>query len=199
VFVVRNRGGMWEGPDQPLASDIIAFTADIKDWGDSVKLDYVRQARHAASKFAGTKILAWAMNVTWLEEAQQQGFDEVILLNERGEVAECTSANIFAAKGSMVWTPPVTSGCLPGITRDLLLTEVQAPGVTVMEKPLTPADLEIADEVFITSTTRDLLPVARIGTQPIPNSGHTREALQTAFSAYVSRYVEAHKRQSSAV
>ncbi len=199
VVVVRNRGGMWEGPDQSRASDIIAFTADIKDWGDSVKLDYVRQARHAASKFAGTKILAWAMNVTWLEEAQQQGFDEVILLNERGEVAECTSANIFAAKGSMVWTPPITSGCLPGITRDLLLTEVQAAGVTVMEKPLTPADLESADEVFITSTTRDLLPVAAIGTQPIPNSGHTREALQTAFSAYVSRYIEAHKRQSSTV
>src|SRR5580704_2529450 len=152
VVVVRNRGGMWEGPDQMRLSDIIAFTADIKPWGDSVKLDYVRQARHAASKFAGTKILAWAMNVTWLEEAQQQGFDEVILLNERDEVAECTSANIFAAKGGEVWTPPISSGCLPGITRDLLLTEVRAPGFRVTEKVLTPADLESADEVFVTST-----------------------------------------------
>ena len=199
VVVVRNRGGMWEGPDQARASDIIAFTADIKSWGDSVKLDYVRQARHAASKFAGTKILAWAMNVTWLEEAQQQGFDEVILLNERDEVAECTSANIFAAKGGEVWTPPISSGCLPGITRDLLLTEVHVPGVTVTEKALTPADLESADEVFITSTTRDLLPVAIIGGKAIANSGRSREALQSAFSAYVDRYVAAHKRQSSAV
>jgi branched-chain amino acid aminotransferase len=123
VVVVRNRGGMWEGPDQTRPSDLIAFTADGHDWGEAVKLDYVRQARHAASMFAGTKILAWAMNVTWLETAQSQGFDEVILLNERDEVAECTSANIFAARGDQVWTPPIGSGCLPGITRELLLGE----------------------------------------------------------------------------
>src|SRR5882762_3830803 len=149
VVVVRNRGGMWEAPNQTRASDIIAFTADIKDWGESVKLTYVPQARHAGSVFAGTKILAWAMNLTWLEEAQSQGFDEVILLNERDEVAECTSANIFAARGGEVLTPPLSSGCLPGITRELLLSEVRAPGVRVIEQTLTPADLESADEVFI--------------------------------------------------
>jgi branched-chain amino acid aminotransferase len=195
VVVVRNRGGMWEAPDQTRPSDLIAFTADIKDWGDSVKLSYIPQARHAASIFAGTKILAWAMNLTWLEEAQSQGFDEVVLLNERDEVAECTSANIFAAKGGEVWTPPRSSGCLPGITRELLLTEVRAPGFRVTEKVLTPADLERADEVFVTSTTRDLLPVARIGQRSIPNTGHAREALQAAFSKYTNDYVAAHKRQ----
>ena len=66
------------------------------------------------SIFAGTKILSWAMNLTWLESVQSRGFDEAILLNERGEVAECTSANIFIANGSQVWTPPLNSGCLPG-------------------------------------------------------------------------------------
>jgi len=195
VVVVRNRGGMWEGPDQSRPSDLIAFTADGHDWGDSVKLDYVRQARHAASMFAGTKILAWAMNLTWLETAKAQGFDEVILLNERGEVAECTSANIFAARGDQVWTPPISSGCLPGITRELLLSEVRAPGVSVTEKILTPADLESADEVFITSTTRGLLPVARIGQRAIPNRGRTRESLQAAFAAYENAYLAAHKRE----
>jgi hypothetical protein len=59
------------------------------------------------------------MNLTLLESAQSRGFDEVILLNERGEVAECTSANIFIANGSQVWTPPLSSGCLPGITVNL--------------------------------------------------------------------------------
>src|SRR5207247_2546216 len=170
VVVVRNRGGIWEAPDQTRSSDVIAFTSDIKDWGESVKLNYVRQARHAASVFAGTKILSWAMNLTWLEEAQSRGFDEVVLLNERGEVAECTSANLFAAKGGEVWTPPLSSGCLPGITRELLLTEVRAPGVNVTERTMTPADLEDADEVFITSTTRDLLPVARLGERSLPNA-----------------------------
>src|SRR5713226_8391932 len=199
LVVVRNRGGMWEAPDQTRPSDIIAFTADFKDWGESVKLNYVRQARHAASVFAGTKILAWAMNLTWLEEAQQQGFDEVILLNERDEVAECTSANIFAAKRGEVWTPPLASGCLPGITRELLLSEVRAPGVRVTERVLTAADLESADEVFITSTTRDLLPVSRIGQRAVRSAGGAREALQTAFSPYVEDYVAARQRQARPV
>ncbi len=197
LVVVRNRGGMWEAPDQSRLSDLIAFTADSHDWGESVKLNYVRQARHAASMFAGTKILAWAMNVTWLETAQSQGFDEVILLNERDEVAECTSANIFAARGNQVWTPPIGSGCLPGITRELLLSEVQAPGISVTEKVLTPADLEGADEVFITSTTRGLLPVSRIGQKAVPNLGLARETLQAAFAAYESAYVAQHKREAA--
>lgn len=194
VAMVRNRGGMWEGPNLTRPSDLIAFTAESHDWGDSVVLDYVRQARHAASLFAGTKILAWAMNLTWLETAQSQGFDEVILLNEREEVAECTSANIFAANGDQVWTPPLGSGCLPGITRELLLSEVQAPGVRVSEKTLTPADLESAGEVFITSTTRGLLPVARIGHRQISNTGRTRRPLLQAFQAYEARYVADHRK-----
>src|ERR1035441_4468617 len=107
------------------ASDLIGLTADSKDWGEGVKLAYVRDARHAACQFTGTKILSWAMNLTWLESAQARGFDEVILLNERGEIAECTSANLFIANGSHVYTPPLSSGCLPGITREVILREIR--------------------------------------------------------------------------
>ena len=150
LVIVRNGGGMWANPRHERPSDVIALTADSKDWGDGVKLAYQANARHAASPFAGTKILSWSMNLTWLESAQWRGFDEVILLNERGEVSECTSANIFIANGNEVWTPPLNSGCLPGITREVLLGEVQARGIKVSEKSFTPADLEAADEVFIT-------------------------------------------------
>ncbi len=195
VNVVRNKGGIFEGPNISRPSDVVAFTADITNWGDSVKLDYVQQARHAASPFAGTKVLAWGMNLTMLEEGKSRGFDEVVLLNERGEVAECTSANIFAAKNGEVWTPPLSSGCLPGITRELLLTDVRVAGTPVIERVLTPADLESADEVFISSTTRDLLPVSSIGNRPIKNTGKAREPLQAAFTRYVDNYVATHKRQ----
>jgi branched-chain amino acid aminotransferase len=193
LVIVRNGGGMWANPAPDRPSDVIALTADSKDWGEGVKLAYQANARHAASPFAGTKILSWSMNLTWLETAQCRGFDEVILLNERGEVAECTSANIFAAYGTQVWTPPLSSGCLPGITREVLLGEIHAPGVQIGEKALMPADLEAADEVFITSTTRDLLPVFQIEEKQIKRGSHTREALQSAFSKFLHQYVEEHK------
>jgi branched-chain amino acid aminotransferase len=195
LVFVRNGGGMWEGPSVGRSSDLIALTADTKRWGPSAKLAYVAQARHAACEFAGTKIISWAMNLTWIESAQARGFDEVILLNERGEVSECTSANIFVAKGDQVWTPPLASGCLPGITREVLLSEIHIPGIQIGEKTLLPADLETADEVFITSTTRNLLPVNQIEDKPLKRSEVVCNALERAFEGFVERYV-AEKRSS---
>ena len=192
VYVVRNDGSVFAGPYE-RRSDLIGMTTDLKDWGTGVKLTYVPQARHAASMFAGAKILSWAMNLTWVEEAQSKGFDEVILLNERGEVSECTSANIFMARGNQVWTPPLSSGCLPGVTRDLLLSEIHLPGLQVGEQMLKPEDLESADEVFITSTTRELLPVLEIEHKTLKRGDRTRRALQGEFSNYVDRYLAEHK------
>ena len=193
LVIVRNGGGMWAATSTGPAFDVIALTAESKKWGDGVKLAYVKHGRHAACPFAGNKVLSWAMNLTWLESAQAHGFDEVILLNERGEVAECTSANIFAANGNQVWTPPIGSGCLPGITRQVVLEETGSSGIRIVEKPLTPAELESSDEVFITSTTRNLLPVLQIEDRKVGRSEGARKALQGAFSEYVRRYIAEHR------
>jgi len=192
LVIVRNGGGMWADPEPKRPSDVIALTADSKDWGDGVRLAVQKNARHAASPFAGTKILSWSMNLTWLESAQSRGFEEVILLNEREEVSECTSANIFAAKGHRVWTPPLSSGCLPGITRELLLGEIHLPGIQIEEKTLTIKDLLEADEVFITSTTRDLLPVVEIEGEKAGTADSARLALSKAFAGFLERYVAEH-------
>jgi branched-chain amino acid aminotransferase len=193
LVIVRNGGGMWAGPSNGRDYDVIALTADSKDWGEGVKLGYVKNARHAACEFAGAKVLSWAMNLTWVEAAQNRGLDEVILLNEFGEVAECTSANIFASTGGQVWTPPLNAGCLPGITREVLLSEIHVPGVQIVEKRLAASELDSADEVFITSTTRNLLPVHEIEGKKIGRMDHTRKALADAFGEFVGLYVAAHK------
>jgi branched-subunit amino acid aminotransferase/4-amino-4-deoxychorismate lyase len=189
VVVVRNRGGMWEGPAVDRDFDLIAFTTDLKDWGGAARLTVVRNARFAASPFAGTKILSWSYNLAWLEEAQSRGWDEALLLNERGEVSECTSANVFLCEGNRIWTPPLDSGCLPGVTREILLHELAVPGVSIGERRLTVSDLEAADEVFITSTTRGLLPVSEIEGLAVRRRGEVRNAAQAAFEEYVKAYV----------
>jgi branched-chain amino acid aminotransferase len=187
---------MWEGPAAgEHAFDTIALTAPLNSWGDAVRLGIVPQARHAASEFAGTKYLSWSENLTRYERAHEQGFDEVVLLNERGEVAECTSANIFIVQGENVFTPPLSSGCLPGVTRALLLEEIRVPGLTVSEKILLPADLESAEEMFITSTTRDLMPVASVDGLKIQRGRRVRDRLQQAFSAYTTAYVASRMRE----
>ena len=199
IMVVRNRGGMFEGPAVTNDFDVIAFTTDVPPWGDAMKLGVIPNGRHAASEFAGAKILSWSENLTRYERAREQGLDEVVLLNERGEVSECTSANLFAVHGSRVLTPPLSSGCLPGVTRAVLLEEVQVAGLTVQERVLLPPDLESADEVFLASTTRELLPVVSIEGLRIHPSRVVRDRLQQAFSACVEAYVAAHKRPAAAV
>lgn len=200
VVIIRNGGGLWEGPPRAAAYDVVAMTADLKQWGDSVRLGIQPQARHAACEFAGTKINSWAMNLTWYENAQRAGLDEVVLLNERGEVAELTSANIFAVDGNTVLTPPLTSGCLPGITRELLLSgEVRTPGLRVTEQVLSLDELHGADEVFITSSTRDLLAVSEIGGRKLSRRGDAMAALKKAFQDYIAAYVKTHAGEGAPV
>lgn len=189
VVVVRNRGGLFETPGVDRDYDVIAFTKDLAAWRHGVRLALKPNARHSSSEFSGTKILSWSMNLTWLEEAQSRGYDEMLLLDDRGRVSECTSANIFAVHGQRVWTPPLTCGCLPGVTRAILLEEPIAPGIQISERELTLADLEAADEVFITSSTRDLLSVAEIEGRRMGQTGSTRERLGLGFSAYLDSYV----------
>ncbi len=136
IVVVRNRGGIWEGPGLDRDYDLIALTTKLKDWGEGTRLAVVPQARHSAQMFAGVKSLSWSMNLCWYEMAQSRGYDEALLLNEHGRVSECTSANIFAAVGDRVYTPPLGSGCLPGVTRDVLLSGAHVPGIVVEEKDL---------------------------------------------------------------
>jgi branched-chain amino acid aminotransferase len=196
LVVVRNGGGLWEGPASGRASDTIALTADSKRWGDSVKLGVQPHARFAAGDFTRAKVLSWAHNLRWAERAQEQGFDEVILLNEFGRVAECTSANVFAIFGQEVATPPLSEGCLPGITREVLLEEVRLPGVQMVERELTVEELTRADEVFITSTTRGLLRVREIGGQGLSCRGDVCDRLLRAFHSYVSLDIAQRKRTS---
>jgi hypothetical protein len=94
-----------------------------------------------------------------------------------------------AAFGDRVCTPPLAAGCLPGITREVVLHECHIPRFTVEECTLYPTDLERADQVFITSTTRELLLVEEIEGLRVQARGGAREALQSAFSSYVDTYV----------
>jgi branched-chain amino acid aminotransferase len=197
VAVVRNRGGQFEGPGIARDFDVIAFTKDLTAWGEQARLDLAEKARHADHEFAGTKMLSWSFNLVHLERAQARGFDEVALLNERGEVSECTSANLFAVIGGRVVTPPLSSGCLPGVTRAILLEEIDP---SIEERTLLPEDLEAATEIFMTSSTRDVLPVTQVGGLSLrldPSRPVTRR-LRDAFAHCLAAYAAERRRPALA-
>jgi branched-chain amino acid aminotransferase len=101
-------------------------------------------------------------NAIAMQQANQQGAEEALMCNYRGELSECSQSNFFMVRGGTVLTPPSEAGLLEGITRGFLFDLARDAGVEAREEVLRPEDLDSADEAFITSTTRELSPVVRI-------------------------------------
>jgi branched-chain amino acid aminotransferase len=190
IYMIYNRVGSWQSNESMPEVDLILCTAGMPAYSGETRLGVAEQGRHAASPLAGVKTTAWLNNVWHLAEAQKAGWTEVILLNERGEVAECTSANIFCVKAGEILTPPLSSGCLEGVTRSVLLEIAPRAGVPLREQTLTLNDLYAAEEVFITSTNRSLLGVSEIaGHRYSVVMGPLALNLERAFEAAMREYV----------
>lgn len=190
VYVIYNRQGFWQSDEAIPQADLLLYTAGLPTYREPSRLALREDGRHAASPLAGVKVTSWLNNVWNLYEAQQRGFDEVVLLNERGEVAECTAANISVVRGGKVSTPALRSGCLEGVTRAVLLEIGPAAGVPMEERILRPEDLYSADEVFLSSTNRNVLAVGEIEGHKIPAApGPITRKLEQAFAAYVADYI----------
>jgi branched-chain amino acid aminotransferase len=190
IYLIYNQVGFWQSDEKNPEVDLIIYTAPLPQYREPVRLALREQGRHAASPLASVKTTSWLQNVWAVAEAQKEEFDEVVLLNERGEIAECTAANIFAVKNGKVLTPPLNSGCLEGVTRGILFEIAPEAGVAVIEQSLRPEDLYSADEVFITSTNRNLIGVGEINGHKIATApGLVTHQLNDLFDAYVSDYV----------
>ena len=190
IYLVYNQIGFWRSDENFPSTDLIIYTAPLPSYREPVRLGVRENGRHAGSPLAGTKVTSWLTNVWAVAEAQGQGYDEVVLLNERGEVAECTAANIFCVHGQKVFTPPLASGCLEGITRGILMEIAPEANVSVVEQTLRLEDLSTAEEVFISSTNRNLLPVGEVAGRAIAQApGPVTQRLNQAFDAFVMDYI----------
>ncbi len=189
IYLVYNTVGFWQSDEKQPQVDLIIYSASLPEHRETVRLALREHGRHATSPLAGVKSISWLNNVWAVSEAAREGFDEVVMLNERGEVAECTSANIFAVKSEKILTPPLNSGCLEGVTRGILMEIAPEAGVSVVEQALRPEDLYSADEVFISSTNRNLISAGEIAGNKIPAPGPVCERLNDLFDAYVTDYV----------
>jgi branched-chain amino acid aminotransferase len=190
VSFVKNHGGLWAQADNRPATDLLIFTRELARWPAVHRLKLRAHAIYSASRLAGVKMLSWAQNVALLERARAEGFDDVLLLNESGHIAECTSANVFLVRGGKVLTPPLSTGCLPGVTREVLREVVPRAGFELLEENLIPDDLSSAAEVFISSTTREVAAVGSIDAQWLFHApGKITETIEQAFKEYVGSHL----------
>lgn len=128
-------------------------------------------------------------NVMGLAEARQRGATDAVFLNQSGHVTEASTSNVFAVRGGRVHTPPLSAGILAGITRVLVLEVCRQSAIEVIENDLTAEELRGADELFLTSTLRDIAPVTHLDGKPVRGgaTGEVTGRLMRAFTGYCDR------------
>ena len=123
----------------------------------SVALTRVGWIRNERSPLVGIKSTSWSENAQILRAVRSDGFDEAVLCDSTGLLSECCSANLFLAIDGTILTPSLRSGCLPGIIREVLLDSGLA-----TECDLSPEQLAVADEIFISSSIHEIVGVSRV-------------------------------------
>jgi branched-chain amino acid aminotransferase len=153
------------GGPSPFGSDrgtvgptLIVATAPLSYWPATADVAVVPWTRNERSATAGLKTTSYADNVVALRYAHDRGAAEAILANSVGELCEGTGSNVFVGIRGELLTPPASSGCLAGITRELIIEWLG----DVVERSLPIGSMDDADEAFLASSTRDVQPIRAV-------------------------------------
>ena len=175
--------GSARGPDGPT---IVLATGPAGVWPAAADVVTVPWPRNERSPVAGLKTTSYAENVVALARAVELGAGEALFANLAGNLCEGTGSNIFVGIDGRLVTPPLASGCLAGITRELVLEVTDA-----VEEDVPMEALASIDEAFLTSSTRDVQPIATIDGRPLPSCpGPLSEKAKDAFAGLEARTLD---------
>jgi branched-chain amino acid aminotransferase len=183
------------GGRSPLGSErgdgpptVVVAASALRPWSPTADVVTVPWPRNERGATAGLKTISYADNVRALAYAQERGAGEAVFANTRDELCEATGSNVFVVDGDTLRTPPESSGCLLGVTRALVLELCAEVGVRAVEAPMPIGALARADEAFLTSTVREVQPIARVDGRPLAAApGAITTRLAEAFTALVAR------------
>ena len=195
LVVTRGSGSLGLDPNRTsdpqviIIVDLIALY-DRKYYDEGLKIITASTIRnHPAALSPRIKSLNYLNNIMAKLEGLQAGCMEAIMLNHKGEVAECTGDNIFIVKRGQLLTPSADSGILEGITRNAILELANTLKIPARETTLTRHDLLVADECFLTGSAAEVIPVVSIDSRPIGDGkvGPTTKQLRIEFKKLVVR------------
>lgn len=169
-----------------IVDDIQLYPVELYETGlEIVTASTIRNHPNALNP--RIKSLNYLNNILAKLEATRAGCLEAIMLNTKGEVSECTADNIFIVKNGALKTPPPDAGILEGITRGVVMTLARAADIPTSECTLTRHDVYVADEVFLTGTGAEVIPVVKVDGRPIGTGkpGPITRQLRDRFQKYV--------------
>jgi branched-chain amino acid aminotransferase len=202
ILVTRGVGELTYDPAAcPTPSVVVIVKPNVEPapeaFSKGVKASLVDVVRnHPATVNPLIKSNSLLNNALGMQEALRRGGFEGIMRNYRGELAECTQSNLFIVKNGAALTPPLDAGLLPGITREFLFEIGAEAGIPVREAVLRDADLFDADEAFLTSTTREVVPIVQVDDRKI-GSGLPGPVMRGLLDGYRRKAQELTSRQTT--
>jgi len=201
VIVTRGEGEIDLAPDAARGPHVVVILKPYRPlpgelWTQGASVHLVASGRSPAGAVPdGSKTGNYLANLMALGRARSQGHHEAVLVTPDGLVAEGATSNIFIVKDGRVLTPGLETGILAGITRSKVIEECRAAGIEVVETALTPDQVKDADEAFLTSTLREVLPVIRVDDAVLGDGrpGVLSRRVREAYRAHVRRQIEAGK------
>jgi branched-chain amino acid aminotransferase len=189
LIVTRGKGTLGLDPRRCPKPSVIVIAATIqlypeKYYQEGLTIVTVPTTRNLVNSVnPAIKSLNYLNNILARIEANNAGVEEAILLNSEGFVAECTGDNVFIVHKGRLMTPPLSAGALYGITRGTVLESARDLGIPTAEPNLTRYDVYIADEVFLTGTAAEMVPVVKVDGRVIGNGlpGPVTGQLMAAF------------------
>lgn len=160
MTITSGEAAKWTGKQGKSQVILCAAPHNIPDQPFSLLVSKCRVDQD--SIFRRIKTISYAIHAAALKQAHDKKFDDALMLNKKGNVAEVTSANIFWVENDRVFTPPLTAGCLEGVTRKMVLKESNRLGFKISEKNITLGKILKADEIFISSSLKLIIGVGRI-------------------------------------
>lgn len=188
VTVLRARAGMWQAPSV-RESDVLIFVGERPARETRpLALTVSRFRVNSGAPLAGVKSTAYVEHLVALDEARGRGFDEAIMLNERGEVVEATAANLFWRRRDELFTPSLATGCLAGVMRRLVLDAAARIRLRVVEGGFHLTDVHEADELFLTNCGWGLAAAGEIDIHRYdPEKAIWRRRLEAAVADILTR------------
>jgi branched-chain amino acid aminotransferase len=168
LVVTRGAGYLGLSPDKTSNPQVIIIADHIELYSDekyTKGLEIITAAtirNHPAALSPRIKSLNYLNNILAKIECVRAGYPEALMLNHKGEVAECTGDNVFLVKQQELYTPPLDAGLLAGITRAVIIELAEQSGRQVHEVPLTRHDVYVADECFLTGSAAEVVPVVKV-------------------------------------
>lgn len=178
--------GSERGPSGPT---LVVAAAPAAPWPDVIRVVTVPWSRNENSAVAGAKTTSYAENVVALRAAKEQDAHEALVPNTRGELSEGTGSNVVLVTRQGLVTPPLSSGCLAGITRELFLEWAAQDGLPVLERPVPMAELADVPGLLLTSSTRDVQPVSALDGRPLQETELGRAAAEV-FDRYAAKSLD---------